>query len=147
MRDGHPTHRMTKSPTYRSWSEMKYRVRNPRHHEHHRYGGRGISICSRWMNSFEAFLSDMGPRPSLLYTIDRINNDGNYEPWNCRWATRRTQRRNQARNNFLTYGGKTLCIAAWAEEVGLTRDTLYQRLKAGWSTEDILTRPWHSRNK
>jgi hypothetical protein len=91
------SHRKTHSPEYRSWASMIARCENPKYHHFHRYGGRGIKICDNWRNSFENFLSDMGNRPSLSHTLDRINNDGNYEPANCRWATKLEQRHNQSR--------------------------------------------------
>lgn len=95
------THRLTKSPEYRSWASMIARCENPKYHHFHRYGGRGIRICERWRNSFELFLSDMGPRPSLKHSLDRKDNDGNYEPGNCRWATAKEQRLN--RSNMTTF--------------------------------------------
>lgn len=81
--------------TYSSWASMKYRCCNPKNPKFQYYGGRGISICDRWIKSFEAFLEDMGERPSKAYSIDRIDSDGNYEPSNCRWATRAEQSKNQ----------------------------------------------------
>lgn len=88
------THEHTNSRTYRSWTEMKRRCTKAHRYEFRNYGGRGITVCVRWFNSFENFLADMGERPSNK-TLDRINNDGNYEPGNCRWATPLQQRHNQ----------------------------------------------------
>lgn len=89
------THGETNSPEYTSWVGMKGRCLNPANPKYERYGGRGISVCDRWRDSFEAFLEDMGHRPSPAHSIDRRDNDGNYEPGNCRWATPVEQQRNR----------------------------------------------------
>lgn len=83
------------TPEYRTWQNIKGRCLNPRNRDYKNYGSRGIIVCKRWLESFDAFLADMGPRPDRRHSIDRINNDGNYEPTNCRWATKQEQRVNQ----------------------------------------------------
>jgi hypothetical protein len=118
------------------------RCNNPNHRHWHRYGGRGISVCGRWRNSFQDFIADMGPRPSLKHSIDRFpNKDGNYEPGNCRWATQTQQMRNASINRMIVYQGETLCLAEWAERLGMNKMTLQGRLDTGWSVEEAFTVP------
>ena len=93
------THSMTNTPTYITWQAMKNRCRNPNISDYQYYGAKGVTVCDRWDNSFEAFLSDMGERPEGM-TLDRINPFGNYEPDNCRWADYQTQRNNR-RSNYV----------------------------------------------
>lgn len=128
-----------RSPEYAIWSSMKARCCNPRGTQYAYYGGRGIRVCDRWLHSFKNFLSDMGRRPTPQHSIDRINNDGDYEPGNCRWATRKEQARNQRSNVRLTYNGQTLCLAEWAERLGIHRATLRSRLKTGWPIEEAVS--------
>jgi hypothetical protein len=107
-----------------------------------RYGGRGIRVCDRWIASFEAFLADMGHRPSDGHSIDRYPNaDGHYEPGNCRWATLTEQARNRHTNVYLELDGVRLLVQEWAERKGMAYQTLWARLKLGWSTERAITTP------
>lgn len=133
------THGMAYTRTYTIWSTMRARCNNPYHKKYHRYGGRGISVCDSW-NDYELFLADMGEAP-IGYSIDRINNNGNYSPSNCRWATAKEQANNTRRNVWLTWAGKTLSIADWAIALKVNGATLYQRFHKGWDTERILTQP------
>jgi hypothetical protein len=105
------------------------------------YGGRGISVCKRWL-TFDNFFADIGKRPSSKHSLERINNDGNYEPINCRWATRKEQASNTRRNVFITFAGETLTIYQWAKKTGIAWTTLYNRLyRSKWPIEYALTKP------
>lgn len=125
------------------WHGMKSRCLNPNHDKYKNYGGRGIAICERWLNSYEAFVADMGPRPSPKHTIDRYpNNDGNYEAGNCRWATRQQQMRNTSKNHRLTHDGRTLTIAEWSEATGIPHAVLSKRVMySRWSDSEAIITP------
>ncbi|XXX79246.1 hypothetical protein WMF30_10770 [Sorangium sp. So ce134] len=120
---------------------MKDRCLNPNNQDFAYYGGRGVSVCDRWRDSFEAFLEDMGPRPSLRYWIDRLDTNGNYEPANCAWRTAREQQRNRRNNRRVEWRGETMLLADWAERLGVAYDTLRQRLDSGWDVERAFTQP------
>ncbi len=139
-------HGMCNSPEYKAWHEMRQRCYNPNAKSYHNYGGRGISVCPRWRESFPSFLADMGLRPSSKHSIDRIDNNGSYEPNNCRWATLSQQHQNYRQNRLLTVNGKTQCITAWAEELNMDRRVIYNRAKLGWSDEDCL-KPYKERKR
>lgn len=138
------THGHTKNqrptPEYRTWQNMLKRCYKPNAHRYERYGGRGIRVCDRW-RSFENFLADMGSKPSPKYSLDRINNDGNYEPSNCRWSSLQRQSRNKSTSRMLDFNGKSMCVADWADEVGIKRSVLNDRLRRGWTVERTLTTP------
>jgi hypothetical protein len=118
---------------------MLQRCYNPHHASYPYYGGRGITVCLEWQQSFMAFYTDMGPRPTPRHSIERKNNDLGYEPTNCRWATRKEQVRNRRRNRFITFQGQTLCLTDWAEVTGINASTLSHRFHAGWDIEAMLT--------
>ena len=132
------THGMSKTPTYRCWIDLLRRCTNPTTQRFASYGGRGIKICKRW-EVFENFLADMGPRPSKGYSIDRIDNDGNYEPGNCRWATHKEQCNNTRKTLRITFNGETRTFVEWCEITGLSYEKLRCRLRRGWSVEKALT--------
>jgi hypothetical protein len=128
-------HGKSKTAEYGIWVGMLNRCENPENESYGNYGGRGIRVCERWRGSFLAFLEDMGPRPSPGLSINRIDNDGDYEPGNCCWATSREQMRNTRSNALVEHDGETLCIAEWAERYGISPSLLRGRLMAGWSFE------------
>lgn len=106
-------------PTYKSWIAMLRRCADVKDHN---YGGRGIYVCARWQDDFDAFVEDMGVRP-LNMSLERINNNGHYMPENCRWATKRSQAHNRRTNRLLTQAGRTQPLALWADELGVNRIT------------------------
>lgn len=134
------THGLRDRPEYTVWSLMRRRCLNEGEPGFPNYGGRGIKICQRWLR-FENFYADMGPRPTRSHSLDRIDNDGNYEPTNCRWATREQQARNTRRNRFVTAMGRTLTCSEWDRERGFSAGRVQCRLSMGWSEEDAVTRP------
>jgi len=137
QRDVVTTHGMWQTSIYRLWRSMLGRCENPNGHAYKLYGGRGIKVCERW-HDFLSFLADMGERPRGC-TLDRIDNDGNYEPGNCRWATPKQQGRNRANNRMLTFRGETRCIAEWADMLPLKDSAIRGRLKKGWTPEQALS--------
>lgn len=106
------------------------------------YGGRGITVCDRWLESFENFLADMGEPPTPKHSLERVDNDSGYSKENCKWATRAEQLRNKRTNRWISYRGRTMCLEDWAREVGITNHGLAGRIdKSGWSIERALTTP------
>jgi len=135
------THAMTGSYTYSSWIAMKSRCFDPKDKDYPRWGGRGIKVCKAWADSFIQFYKDMGERPTG-HTIDRINNEGDYEPGNCRWALPKTQSNNTRSNYYIEYQGRTQTAKQWAEEIGIVEyKTLLYRLRTGWDTHAAMTTP------
>lgn len=137
---GHAS-RGTRGHEYSIWRAMLNRCTCEGDTAYQRYGACGITVCDRWRHSFENFYADMGPRPSPKHSIDRIDNSGNYEPDNCRWATLQQQARNRRSNVMLTFRNETRCAEEWAAIVGIPGKLICARKRSGWSDEDALTRP------
>ena len=133
-------HGMTKTKTFKSWESMKQRCLNTNAPDYPSYGGRGISICRSWVISFNNFLEDMGERPENM-TLDRKNVNGNYEPINCRWATRSEQQRNKTNSLLIEWEGITQGAADWADLVQLPSKIICERIRSGWSPKEALTKP------
>lgn len=133
------------APEYVVWTHMRQRCSNPKDKEWHNYGGRGIRVCLRWENSYQAFLDDVGRRPAPDLTLDRIDNDSDYRPGNTRWATRKEQLRNFRRNRLITFREETLPVVVWAERTGISSHAIRRRLDRGWPVEMALTAPLYFR--
>lgn len=147
---GHGSRKLGISLTFRSWVSMKTRCYNKKSQKYPIYGGRGITICDRWLESYQNFLDDMGERPSVSHSIDRYpNNDGNYEPGNCRWATKGEQVRNRSNSHWIEYAGMRMVLTDWARFFGLkSPGILYVHLNNGVSFSDIYAKyTSHNRKK
>lgn len=140
LKHGHARHGF-ETTEYRIWAAMKDRCSNPNNPHYHNYGGRGIKVCDRWL-VFESFLADVGLRPEGL-SLDRFpNTDGDYEPTNFRWATRKEQTDGRRTTVMLTYNGETLPLRIWSERMDINRWTLWDRvIRRKWSDEKALTTP------
>lgn len=134
------SHGMSHTPEYRTWVRMISRCHNPRHTGYYKYGARGITVCDRWRKSFPLFYEDMGPRPTPLHSIERADNNGNYSPENCRWATPLEQMRNTRHNRYVTFNNETLCVSEWAARLGIGHAALMKRIKL-WGVKKALTTP------
>lgn len=136
------THGFSRDPNYKSeystWAAMKARCSNPKKKNYKDYGGRGIKVCERWLNSFENFLEDMGKKPSKEYSLDREENDGNYEPNNCRWALLEVQSRNKRTSNFLECNGERMVLLDWAKKLNVERRFIYKFLERGITFCEII---------
>ena len=141
------THGLSKTPEYFIWNTMRGRCENPSNKQWNEYGGRGIAVCKRW-EKFVNFHEDMGKRPSSKHSIDRIDNNGNYEPGNCRWASKKQQARNTRSQRSVSAFGISRCLAEWEESTGIKSDTIAARIdRLGWSAEKALTKPLQYRPK
>ena len=138
-------HNMSKSRIHRIWSRMKSRCYNEKVVEYKNYGGRGIIIYDEWKNNFMSFYNwSINNGYSDDLTIDRINNDGNYEPSNCRWISNEQQQKNKRNNHFLTYKETTMCMAEWEKIKGFKKGLIKSRLKLGWTIEQAIETPINS---
>lgn len=134
------THGLSGTIEYTIWQGIKARCYNPAEPAYRNYGGRGITMCDRWRNSFENFLADMGLRPSLQHSIDRIDCNIGYSPDNCRWATAVEQANNTRKNRFVAHDGQNLTIAQWSRITGIQYHTLGVRVRKGYAPEDVFFR-------
>ena len=137
------THGRRGTPEYRSWACMKTRCTNKRIRDWDLYGGRGIRVCRRWLNSFENFLADVGPKPGPDFSLERLDNDKDYRPGNVVWGTKQAQSRNRRGNVIWSFRGEKRCIAAWANKLLIHENTLRSRVfQQGWTiAEALVTRP------
>jgi len=126
---------------YGCWAAVKTRCNNTNNCNYPKYGARGISICKEWNESFACFLKDMGLPPTDKHSIDRIDNTGNYEPNNCRWATQQEQCNNTSRNVYITFNGETHTLAQWGIVTEIKEGTMQSRYTRGWSPEKMITTP------
>lgn len=133
------SHGMWKSREFNIWQSMKDRCYNQNNIRYKNYGGRGVVVCDRWVNSFKNFYCDMGNSNGL--SIDRIDVYGNYEPSNCRWANAKTQSRNRTNNAKFTYLNETLCMSEWCEKINMPTSTFLNRINRGWSIDKTIETP------
>lgn len=140
------SHRMSKTKEHRIWMAIKERCYYEKYKQYKDYGGRGIKVCDRWLESFENFYEDMGSRPSDNHSIDRKDNDGNYCKENCEWKTKKEQANNTSSNIIITYNNKTQTLMQWSEELSLSYSALQLRLSRGWSIEKTLSTPIKNMN-
>lgn len=139
LRTSVTTHGMSKTPIYIIWKSMKARCLSPRDKSYKDYGGRGITVCDEWKDSFETFYADMGECPEG-HSLDRIDVNGNYEPSNCRWATSIEQNRNRRNSHMITYEGETKTLIEWSESLGIRYHILSSRInRYRWSIERAFT--------
>lgn len=133
---------MSNTKEHKTWRRIKYRCLNKNSASYPLYGGRGISVCDRWLNSFENFYKDMGPKPGPEYSIDRIDNNGNYCPENCRWATPKKQANNRRTNICYVYRGEKLTMSELSVKYNIKYEVLRDRLiESEWTIEEAIEIP------
>ncbi len=140
-------HGRSGTPEHNAWLSMLKRCYTDTTASFSIYGARGIKVCERWRESFVNFFADMGPRPSSQHSLDRIDNNGDYEPQNCRWATRSEQMINRRMTPLITHDGLTLSAAEWSSRTGLCRKIISLRIRKGWTVHDALTTPLRPKRK
>ena len=140
-------HGMWKTKVYRTWSSMKARCTNPKSTHWHRYGGRGVTLCKDWADSFESFHAYVGDPPTGKHTIDRIDNDKGYEPDNVRWATMKEQASNRSSNTWVEYKGMRMTWRQWADHLGIPYNTLMTRVRDKTNLDDILINGYKPRGR
>ena len=126
------------TPEYDAWNNMKGRCYRSSQKCYKNYGGRGIEVCDRWRDSFMNFYADMGPRPSSTHMLDRIDNNGNYCPENCRWTTRKEQNDNRRTTVWIVYKGERKTLTEWSSLLGIRYGRMFQRYQSGWSDLEII---------
>ena len=140
IRKANSTHGLSGGPEYKTWLKMKERCLNKNAINYERYGGRGITVCERWM-SFDNFFADMGKKPTPDHSIERKKNDAGYSPENCKWETRKVQCRNRRSSRILNVNGDEKTVAEWAEITGIGRSTIEHRIKIGWPPARAISEP------
>jgi len=127
------------STEYQCYRSMRARCNRPKNKSYPDYGGRGIKVCERWMDSFSNFLEDMGRKPSQEHSIERIDHNGNYEPSNCKWASKKEQMANRRNSIYIEFNGIRKLQVRWAESVGASENSIKYRIDHGWTIEEALT--------
>lgn len=145
--NGKVVHGESHTKLHQAWCSMIQRCKDENHHKYHRYGGRGIKVCDEWhtYTNFRDWARSNGFANDL--TIDRINNDGNYEPSNCRWTTGDVQKYNRSNNHLIEHKGETKALGQWATQYNINPETLRVRIKSGWDIERALTYPNRQKGK
>ncbi len=141
IHEGTFKHGLIHTPEYWAWHAMQRRCYDKKDKGYKNYGARGIQVCDRWINSFNDFISDMGMKPHPRYSIERVDNDGNYEKSNCVWGTKLQQNRNRRNTRRLEHNGKNLTLQEWSDITGLDYFTLLRRVKIGWSAQAVIETP------